>query len=104
MTVYALAQLTIHDRARYGRYQSRFMDVLRKYRGRLLAADESPRVVEGTWEREKVVLLAFTDEAAYRTFAESVDYLEIAKDRKAGADAVVLLVRGIDAGAATVKP
>jgi uncharacterized protein (DUF1330 family) len=40
------------------------------------------------------------DEAAYRAFAESEDYLEIAKDRKAGADAVVLLVRGIDAGRA----
>ena len=101
MTVYALAQLTIHDRVRYGRYQSRFMDVLRRYHGRLLAADESPRVVEGAWEREKVVLLAFANEAAYRGFAESAEYLEIAKDRKAGADAVVLLVRGIDAAPRT---
>jgi len=98
MTVYALAQLTIHDRVRYGRYQGRFMDVLRRHKGRLLAADESPRVVEGRWEREKVVLLSFTDEAAYRAFAESPDYREIAADRRAGADAVVLLVKGIDAG------
>jgi uncharacterized protein (DUF1330 family) len=100
MTVYALAQLSIHDRMLYGRYQSRFMNVLRKYHGRLLAADESPRVIEGAWEREKVVLLAFTDEAAYRAFAESDDYQQIARDRKAGADTVVLLVRGIDAGPA----
>ena len=98
MTVYALAQLTIHDRALYGRYQGRFMEVLKRHKGRLLAADESPAVVEGTWEREKVVLLAFADEAAYRAFAQSPDYLEIAKDRLAGADAVVLLVKGIDAG------
>ena len=97
MTVYALAQLTIHDRALYGRYQNRFMDVLRRHKGRLLAADESPRVVEGAWDRQKVVLLAFADEAAYRAFADSADYLEIAEDRKAGAEAVVLLVRGIDA-------
>jgi uncharacterized protein (DUF1330 family) len=97
LTVYALAQLTIHDRALYGRYQSRFMEVLRRHKGRLLAADENPRVEEGTWEREKVVLLAFADQAAYRAFADSPDYSEIARDRKAGADAVVLLVRGIDA-------
>jgi uncharacterized protein (DUF1330 family) len=95
MTVYALAQLTIHDRALYGRYQSRFVDVLKRHNGRLLAADESPRVVEGTWERDKVVLLSFTDEAAYFAFAESADYETIARDRKAGADAVVLLVRGM---------
>jgi len=98
MTVYALAQLTIHDRARYDRYQSRFMDVLKRHKGRLLAADESPQVVEGTWEREKVVLLAFADEAAYLAFAESGEYQAIAVDRLAGADAVVLLVKGIDAG------
>ena len=98
MTVYALAQLTIHDRARYDRYQSRFMEVLKRHKGRVLAADESPRVVEGTWEREKVVLLSFADEAAYRAFAESADYQAIAVDRLAGADAVVLLVKGIDAG------
>lgn len=95
MTVYAVAQLTIHDRARYGRYQSRFMDVLRKFNGRLLAADESPRVVEGEWERHKVVLLSFADAEAYQAFADSADYLEIAQDRKAGADAVVLLVQGV---------
>jgi len=98
MTVYALAQLTIHDRARYDRYQSRFMEVLKRHKGRVLAADESPQVVEGTWEREKVVLLSFADEAAYRAFAESADYQAIAVDRLAGADAVVLLVKGVDAG------
>ena len=96
MTVYCVAQLKIHDRARYGRYQGRFMDVLRRHKGRLLAADESPSVVEGTWERDKVVLLSFADEAAYRAFAESPDYSEIAQDRRAGADTVVLLVNGID--------
>jgi len=95
MTVYAVAQLTIHDRARYGRYQSRFMDVLRKHHGRLLAADETPRVVEGEWQRHKVVLLAFADAAAYHAFADSPDYREIAQDRKAGSDAVVLLVQGV---------
>ena len=52
--------------------------------GRLLAADESPMVVEGTWDGDKVVLLWFPDEAAYREWAESPDYQEIVKDRKAG--------------------
>jgi uncharacterized protein (DUF1330 family) len=69
------------------------MDVLKRHNGRLLAADKSPVVLEGAWGREKVVLLSFSDEAAYRAFADSPDYLEIA----AGADAVVLLVKGVDA-------
>ena len=94
MTVYALAQLTIHDRVPYGRYQARFMDILNRYNGKVLASDESPLVLEGTWDREKVVLLSFADQDAFLKWASSPEYLEIAKDRKAGADAVVLLVKG----------
>ena len=96
MTVYALAQLRIHDRERYGRYMGRFMPVLDKYNGRLLAADEDPRVLEGEWwDRNKVVLMAFDDAAAFRAWATSPEYTEIAEDRKAGADAVVLLIKGL---------
>jgi uncharacterized protein (DUF1330 family) len=95
MTVYALAQLHIHDRGPYERYMARFMPVLEKYNGRLLAADESPRVLEGQWwDRNKVVLMAFADNDAFRAWATSPEYAEIAADRKAGADAVVLLIKG----------
>ncbi len=52
-------------------------------------------MLEGKWEREKIVLLSFPDEAAYRAWAESPAYCEIANDRKAGADTLSLLVRGI---------
>jgi len=99
MSVYVIAQLSITDRAAYRRYQERFMGVLGRFQGRLLAADESPLVVEGTWDRDKVVLLSFPGEAAYREWAESPDYQEIAKDRKAGSTAVVLLVKGIPGSA-----
>ena len=95
--VYAIGQLTIHDRATYDRYQARFMGVMKKFKGRVLAADEHPQVVEGQWDRQKVVLLEFPDEAAFRAWADSPEYQEIAIDRKAGSNAVVLLVKGFAA-------
>jgi uncharacterized protein (DUF1330 family) len=95
MTVYVVAQLAFTRVEAYRRYQARFMDVFRRFDGRLLAADEQPAILEGEWERDKVVLMSFPDEAAYRRFADSPAYREIATDRKAGADAVVLLVKGI---------
>lgn len=96
MTVYALAQLRIHDRAPYERYMSRFMPVLEQYNGRLLASDEAPRVLEGEWwDRTKVVLMAFEDKDSFRAWATSPEYTEISADRKAGADAVVLLIKGL---------
>ena len=95
MTVYAIAQLRFTDRAAYDRYQVRFMEVFRQYRGTLLAADERPQVVEGCWDREKVVLMSFPDEAEFRSWSESPQYQSISKDREAGADSVVLLVKGL---------
>ncbi len=95
MTVYVIAQLTFSDRSAYDRYQARFFDVFRRFKGRLLAADENPTVVEGSWQGEKVVLLSFPDEAEFRRFETSPAYEEIAKDRRAGANTISLLVRGI---------
>ncbi|HEY0848262.1 MAG TPA: DUF1330 domain-containing protein [Noviherbaspirillum sp.] len=97
MAVYLLAQLKFTDREAYNRYQARFMDVFRKFNGTLLAADEHPVVVEGHWDREKVVLMAFPDVASAQQFSDAPEYQEIAKDRKAGADAIVLMVHGFPA-------
>jgi uncharacterized protein (DUF1330 family) len=94
MTVYVIVQLKMTDRAAYDRYQARFFDVFRKFNGRLLSADEQPQVLEGTWDRDKLVLMSFPDEAAFRAWSDSPDYIEISRDRKAGADAVLLLAKG----------
>ena len=93
--VYALGQLTIRDRARYLRYVQRFHEVLARFGGRLLAADESPEVLEGAWERDKVILLAFESADSFWAFARSGAYQEIARDRLASTEGTVLLVHGI---------
>lgn len=95
MTVYALAQISIHDRPRYDRYVSRFLPVLRQYCGRLLAADEAPAVVEGSWAYEKAILMAFDDRAAFDRWAGSPEYREISADREAATDGVVLVLGGL---------
>jgi uncharacterized protein (DUF1330 family) len=102
--VYAIAQLTIFDPSRYAEYVKRFFGVLARYRGTLLAADEAPEVVEGTWDREKVVLLAFPDAVAFWEWARSAEYQEIALDRVAAADGPVLLVRGFPGHAPPTAP
>ena len=94
MTVYVIVQLKMTDRPAYDRYQARFFDVFKKFQGRLLAADEEPAVLEGVWDRDKLVLMSFPDEAAFRAWSDSPEYLEISTDRKAGADGIVLLAKG----------
>jgi uncharacterized protein (DUF1330 family) len=98
MTVHVIVQLKMTDRAAYDRYQARFAEVFKKFSGRLLSADENPTILEGAWDRDKLVLMSFPDEAAFHAWASSPEYLEIAKDRKAGAQGVVLLAKGFVPG------
>ena len=95
MSVFVIVQLKMTDRAAYDRYQARFLDVFKKFNGRLLSADEHPLVLEGVWDRDKLVLMSFPDEAAFSAWANSPEYLEISKDRKAGAQGIVLLAKGL---------
>lgn len=95
MSIFVIAQISITDRDAYDKYQARFLEVFTKFKGKLLAADENPQIIEGVWKREKVILMQFPDENSFRGWANSPEYLEISKDRKLGSEGVVLLVKGI---------
>lgn len=96
MGVYVIAQISITDRDAYNRYQARFMGVFQRFKGQLLAADENPHVIEGEWNREKVILLKFPDKQSFEEWAFSPEYQEITKDRYAGSEGVFLLVNSIN--------
>lgn len=94
MTTYLVGRIAIHDRERYGRYAAAFMPVLKQYGGRLLVSEENPEPLEGEWDGRKLVLLAFESRDAALRWSNSPEYQEIAKDRLAGSDAIVLLAEG----------
>lgn len=95
MTVYAIVQLKIHDRPTYDRYMSQFMPVFEKFDGSLLVADDAPKVLEGKWDANRVVLMSFPDKKSFFAWAGSPDYQAIAGDRVAATEGVVLLAEGL---------
>jgi uncharacterized protein (DUF1330 family) len=95
MTCYVVARVAIHDREPYGRYTAAFMPVLQQYGGRLLASDEQPEPLEGDHDGRKLVLLAFDDREAARTWADSPEYQAISVDRRAGSDAIAVIVSAL---------
>jgi uncharacterized protein (DUF1330 family) len=97
MPVIAIAQLIFTDVDAYRRYQARFMDVFKRFSGQLLAADEDPTLIEGSFRPDKVVVITFPSEADFNAWANSVEYQEIARDRRAGASANTLLVHSLTA-------
>ena len=80
---------------RYEAYAARFAETMKGRKGRLLAAQENPEVVEGTWQGTKLVLIEFPDEAGFRDWSESADYRAISADREAATEGCVLLVKGL---------
>ncbi len=94
MTVYVIAQLKFTNRERYDRYSARFPAVFKMLKGTHLVSDESVKVLDGNWERDKLVIMSFPDEEAAFEFRTSPEYQEISIDRKAGADGIVLMAKG----------
>lgn len=93
MTVYVIVQLKMTDRTAYDRYQARFFDVFKKFSGRLLSADEHPAVIEGRWDRDKLVLMSFPEEAAFRV-GRLAGLSGNIKGSQSGRGRIVLLAKG----------
>jgi uncharacterized protein (DUF1330 family) len=95
MTVYAVALININDRAEYTRYEQGFMAIFGKYKGRVLAVDEAPSVIEGDWPYTRTVLLEFPDRAELDRWYRSDAYRQLMQHRLAGSEAAIAVVAGL---------
>jgi len=91
MTVFAIAQVEIFNREAYDRYQAKFWNVFKQFNGQLLVNDEKPKVLEGDWSYNKLVLMSFPSEAEFHAWAGSPEYAEILVDRRLGANLTIIL-------------
>ena len=95
MSVYLIADLEIHDRDEYGKYEAGFMEIFQQYGGRLLSVDEDQRVLEGDPPSTRTVLIEFpSGEEALRWY-ESPAYQELAKHRWAASKGSIAMVKGL---------
>ena len=85
MGVFIFAKLNIHNKQRYNRYMEKAGPMFVEHGVVIHAADDAPRIMGGG-AADKVVLMEFRDPAHMQAFMSHPDYVEIAKDRDAGAD------------------
>jgi uncharacterized protein (DUF1330 family) len=95
VAVYIIAQIRIHDRAEYDKYQQGFPEVFARYQGELLVVSENPVVVEGEWPYTRTVLLRFPSADEARRWYESPDYQRIVQHRFRAADTNAVLVESL---------
>ena len=96
MTVYLVAQITIHDRAGYGEYEAGFMEIFSRYGGKLQAVEEAPEVLEGEWPCTRTVLIGFPSRDDALAWYRSEEYQALAKHRFAASQGNLVLINGLD--------
>jgi len=99
MTVYVAGHITITDREEYAKYEAGFIDVFSQFAGQILAVDETPTTLEGTWAATRFVLLSFPSEDAVWAWYKSDGYQEIVKHRFAASSMDAIIAKGLDAQA-----
>lgn len=94
MSAYFLAQIAIDDPVAYEQYLDGFDAIFARYSGKVIAVDDSPAVLEGTWSQTRVVLIRFPTEEDLRVWYESPEYQALAEFRRQASRADILLVHG----------
>jgi uncharacterized protein (DUF1330 family) len=95
MSVYVIARIDITDRERYGQYEAGFMEIFARHEGKLLAVDEAPEIVEGTWPVTRTVLIEFPDADAMRAWYDSEDYQNLARHRFASSQGDIAMLTAL---------
>ena len=96
MTHYFVAQIRINDHEEYEKYLENFDDIFSRFKGKYLAIDESPTLLEGNWDYTKSVLIKFDCKKDFEDWYYSKDYQMILKHRLKAAKCDTILLEGID--------
>ena len=93
MSCYIIAQIKIHDRGEYDKYENGFDEVFTKFKGIIVAVDEDPVILEGEWPFTRTVLIRFPNEEEAKRWYESSEYQELAKHRHRASTGNIVMVK-----------
>ena len=94
MSYYFVANIKINDKNEYQKYIDKADEIFSKYKGKYLAVDDSPEILEGNWKYSRAVIIEFETESDFYNWYNSEDYQEILKYRLKGADCDTIFIKG----------
>ena len=95
MSVYFVVQEKVTDQEGLDAYSKAARPTMAGIRGRALVVDNAVTAVEGDWHGERLVILEFEDEAAFREWYDSPAYQAALPLRMAATDSRGALARGV---------
>ncbi len=96
MSYYFIANIKINNPADYDKYLEHIDEIFSKYKGKYLAVDSCPTVLEGKWDYTKSVLIKFHSKREFKYWYYSEDYQKILKFRLGSATCDTILIKGLD--------
>lgn len=96
MAVYVVNNIHFVDRNEYDIYAAKFLSVMRRFDGEVLAVQDTPVAFEGEWPFDRTVILRFASRAELQRFHDSPEYQQIAVHRQRGAKSNVVILDGFD--------
>lgn len=89
-----MASIRIKDDLEYQKYVDQTDEIFAKFNGSYLAVDNTPEVVEGSWDYSRAVLIRFDGKEDFKAWYKSDEYQEILKYRLFASDCDTILIRG----------
>jgi uncharacterized protein (DUF1330 family) len=96
MSYYFIANIKIKDGNKYQKYLDGAGEVFKKYNGKYLAVDKTPKIIEGTWGYSRAVIIEFKTEEDFNKWYHSIDYQDLLKHRLGSSVCDTILVKGLN--------
>lgn len=94
MSAYFIANIRIKDPTEYQKYLDGSAAVFQKYKGRYLAVDDCPEILEGSWNYSRLVLIEFPDKKSLHDWYQSEEYQALLKHRLTASDCDTVAIKG----------
>lgn len=95
MPAYVMSQVSILNPDKMRRYAAEVPATVAAFGGRYIVLGGAVEVLEGTWERDLLVVIEFPDRAAARAWYESDAYRPLRELRQGNVKLVALLADGV---------
>ena len=95
MPAYIVSRVKILDREAMQRYVNEAPPTVAAFGGRYLVRGGEVRALEGTWEHDRMVVVAFPDKESALAWYESDLYRPLRDLRQSSAETIILLADGL---------
>jgi len=94
MSAYIIVDIAVHDPERYQDYVSVAPAFIEKHQGKYIVRGGDPKVAEGKWRPERLVVVQFPSVEHANAFLQDPEYQEVAAIRHATTTSNLVVVQG----------